>query len=56
MAAEEIISFLTSLFGGGIVVAVGNWVFSMKAAYKQREVDYIKNGSSGECVPLTKRA
>lgn len=42
MPTEEIIRYLSSLVGGGFVVAVGNWVHSSWSARRAREVEMLR--------------
>jgi hypothetical protein len=43
MNLEEIIRYVLSFFGGGLLAAVGNWVHSTISSQRQREVDHSKN-------------
>src|ERR1039457_50696 len=42
MPAEEIIRYALSFLGGGIISAVGNWVYSSRSAHRAREVDLLR--------------
>lgn len=42
MTTEEAIRYVMSFLGGGVAVAIGDWVHAAASARRQREVDYIK--------------
>src|SRR5258708_5105012 len=42
MSSEEITRFLASLFGGGSVAVVGNWIYSNWSARRAREVEALR--------------
>ena len=43
MATEEIVRYVMSFLGGGMVVAVINWVKELRSAARQREVGYLQD-------------
>lgn len=43
MNLEEIIRYVLSFLGGGLLVGVGNWMHLTISAQRQREVDHLKN-------------
>jgi hypothetical protein len=42
MPFEEIIRYLLSFLGGGLVAAVGNWLHSSWSARRAREVEMLR--------------
>lgn len=53
MKAEQLIQYLMSFFGGGLMVAVFNWVTSTGVARRQREIDYLKGQLQSLYGPLS---
>lgn len=42
MTTEEILRYVMSFLGGGVVVAVGNWVHATRSAQRQNELDRLR--------------
>lgn len=43
MITEEVVRYVVSFLGGGLVSAIGNWIHSTVSVHKQREVDHVKS-------------
>ena len=43
MSPEEIIRFVSSFLGGGLVVAVGNWIHASRSARRDREIAWLQD-------------
>jgi hypothetical protein len=43
MTFEEIMRYVSSLIGGGLIAAVGNWIYSSRSARRAREVDFLRD-------------
>jgi hypothetical protein len=42
MSPEELIRYILSFLGGGVVAAVGNWIHANRSARRQREVAWLQ--------------
>ncbi len=52
MATEEIVRYAMSFFGGGFVVAVGNWFFSAWSFRKAQEINQLRDQLQSLYGPL----
>jgi hypothetical protein len=43
MTPDEIIRYILSFLGGGVVAAIGNWIYSTRAARRQNEIQHLLN-------------
>src|SRR6267142_3611809 len=41
MSPDEIIRYVLSFLGGGVVAAIGNWIYASKSARRQSEMQYL---------------
>jgi len=53
MSADEIIRYVLSFLGGGLVAAIGNWLHATVAARREREASYLEQQLRSLYGPLS---